>query len=64
MALPLALALVVVGESWSGGPKFLSSRVPQLFFLFTEAGLACAERISSTFHQRNARAILKRSPAA
>ena len=67
MALPLALALEVVGESWSGPLPLLlaTSRVHQLFFfLFTEAGLACAQRISSTLHQRNARAILKRSPAA
>ena len=68
MALPLALALEVVGESWSSPLGSLSSWPPHeshsFFFSFTEAGLACAQRISSTLHQGNARAILKRSPAA
>ena len=56
------------GGSWrelvrspASPPGHLTSH-PALFFLFTEASLTFAQRTSSTLHQGNARAILKRSP--
>ena len=55
------------GGSWSGGLGFLSSWLSHesdhsALLPSTEACLAFAQRISSTLHRENARAILKRSP--
>ena len=66
-ALPLALVLESVGEGWSDGLGFFSSWLSHesrrsASLPSTEASLTFAQRTSSTLHQGNARAILKRSP--